>query len=232
MSTPSSVENSSPTTKVDTEVLSEERLTSESSDATLSGGSISSVPSQSSELNDASATTAAVVSTSARGDIDCSGNDGDKISSVEKKKKKKSVSISEGDSSNDKATTTDSDMEDCQDASGSSSEVSGVAGRVGANPSVADSSTSTDVSLGGSTSSISSLSSEYASASAASASATSQKGSVVVDSVTQGTVDSLDGSTSGVARSVDNSAASEHDESIMVRYRVCHLILSPTSTQI
>ena len=144
MSTPSPVENSSPTAKVDTEVLSEERLTSESSDATLSGGSISSVPSLSSELNDASATTAAAVpSTSARGDIDCGGNDGDKISSVEKKKK--SVSISEGDSSNDKATTTDSDTEDCQDASGSSSEVySGVAGRAGDNPPVADSSTSTD----------------------------------------------------------------------------------------
>ena len=71
-----------------------------------------------------------------------SGGNGDKLSSVEKKQ---SVSISEGDSSNVKATTTDSDMEDCQDASGSSSEdYSGVAGRAGANPPVADSSTSTD----------------------------------------------------------------------------------------
>lgn len=70
-----------------------------------------------------------------------SGGNGD-TSSVEKKQ---SVSISEGDSSNVKATTTDSDMEDCQDASGSSSEdYSGVAGRAGVNPPVADSSTSTD----------------------------------------------------------------------------------------
>ena len=208
MSTPSSVGNSSPTAKVDTEVLSEERLTSESSDATLSGGNTSSVPSLSSELNDVSTTTAAVASTSARGDIDCGGNDGNKISSVEKKK---SVLISEGDSSNDKATTTDSDMEDCQEASGSSSEVSGVAERAGDNPPVADSSTST------ATEEINSVA----------------KSSQVNGKDTASSLPSVRGSEdqSGDITEVNNSAGSERDESTTVRHRVCHLILSPASTQ-
>ena len=126
-----------------------------------------------------------------------SGGNGDKLSSVEKKQ---SVSISEGDSSNEKSNTTDSDMEDCQDASGSSSEVSGVAGRT------ADSSTSI--------------------ATEEMPNVASQQGS--------GSLPSVHGSEdqSGDGTEVDNSAASERDESTTVRHRVCHLILSHTSTQI
>ena len=186
MSTHSSVEKSSPTTKVDTEVVSEERPTSESSDVP-SGGSISSVPSQSSELNDASATTAAVVSTSARGD---SGNDGDKPTT---------------------------DMKDCQDASGSSSEVySGVSGRAGANPPVAGSSTST------ATEEMPTDKSSVA------------KSSQVNGKDTASSLPSVRGSEdqSGGGTEVDNSAGSERGESTTVSCRVCHLILSPTSTQI
>ena len=183
MSMPSSVGKSGPTAEVDTEVVSEDRPMSESSDAT--NKDVPSDASLSSELNDTS--TAATTSTSARGD---SGNDGDKPTT---------------------------DMKDCQDASGSSSEVySGVSGRAGANPPVAGSSTST------ATEEMPTDKSSVA------------KSSQVNGKDTASSLPSVRGSEdqSGGGTEVDNSAGSERGESTTVSCRVCHLILSPTSTQI